>query len=284
MLDWFLVIIAFVGSFIAGVIDLKTTEIPDQIPYIMAAIGVISCVIQAIVSNSFSPVLYSFTAGIGFLAFGIFMYYTGQWGGGDAKLLSALGFLLGNVSVNEKLFFPLPLSLFFNVFFIGAIYMILYAIVLTFMNKKIWFEFLHQIKSNTKMLVLLNITIAFILILFGILSMNFLVGLNFMELVFIEVKLVFIVVFLFFVWRFSKTVEDVGFKRKIPVSELKEGDVLLDSKLWEGLTKEQVKEIKKSGKKHVWIKEGVRFGMAFPLALLFTIFVGDGLILLARII
>ncbi|MEM0473447.1 MAG: prepilin peptidase, partial [Candidatus Aenigmatarchaeota archaeon] len=231
-----------------------------------------------------NPLIYSLTAGIGFLVFGLFMYYTGQWGGGDAKLLSAMGFLLGNVNVTTKVFFPLPLSLFFNVFFVGAIYMILYAVVLAFLNKKIWYEFIHQIKSNTKMLVMLNITIAAVLIIFGILSLNFFAGLNFMELVLIEIKLVVITIFLFLVWRFSKTVEDVGFKRKIPVSELKEGDVLLDSKVWEGITKQQLKQIKKSGKKHVWIKEGVRFGLAFPLALLFTIFIGDGLLILIGMI
>lgn len=284
MFDWILVIVAFIGSFVAGVIDLKTTEIPDQIPYVMAIIGIFFHIIQSIATQSFNPVIYSFASGIGFFIFGFFMYYTGQWGGGDAKLLSAMGFLLGNVNATTKIFFPLPLSLFFNVFFIGAIYMIFYAIVLAFLNKKIWFEFVYQIKSNTKMLIMLNVTIAAVLILFGFLSLNFFSGLNFFQLLIIEIKLVLITLFLFLIWRFSKTVEEVGFKRKIPIDELKEGDVLLESKLWEGVTRQQLKQIKKSGKKHVWIKEGVRFGLAFPLALLFTIFVGDGLLIIIGII
>ena len=57
--------------------------------------------------------------------------------------------------------------------------------------------------------------------------------------------------------------------------ELKEGDVPDGSKLWEGLTKEQVKEIKKSGKKYVVIKDGVRFAPVFTLALLAAILLGD---------
>ena len=80
---------------------------------------------------------------------------------------------------------------------------------------------------------------------------------------------------MFTLWRFEKSVENVGFKRKIRLSELKEGDVLDDSKLWEGLTKKQVKEIKKSGKKYVVIKDGVRFAPVFAFALLMTIFLGD---------
>jgi len=283
MLEWILISVALVGSFIAGVIDLKTTEIPDEIPYIMAIIGIVIHIIQSILFKSYMPILYSSLAGFGFLAFGFFMYYTGQWGGGDAKLLSALGFLLPTLE-GSKTFFPFSLSFFFNVFFIGAIYMILYAFALAFKEKKVWVEFSHEIKANVGMFVMLNIVIAIALLLFGVFAMKFLVGLSFMELLLMEIKLVLFITFLFFVWRFSKTVEEVAFKKKIPVSMLREGDVLLESKVWEGLTKEQVKKIKKSGVKHVWIKEGVRFGLAFPLALLFTLFVGDGIIILMSFI
>ncbi len=283
MLEWILISVALVGSFIAGVIDLKTTEIPDEIPYIMAIIGIVIHIIQSILLKSYMPILYSSLAGFGFLAFGFFMYYTGQWGGGDAKLLSALGFLLPTLE-SVKTFFPFSLSLFFNVFFIGAIYMIFYAFVLAFKEKKVWIEFSHEIKANVGIFVMLNIVIAITLLLFGIFAMKFLVGLSFLELLLMEIKLVLFITFLFFVWRFSKTVEEVAFKKKIPISLLKEGDVLLESKIWEGLTKDQVKKIKKSGIKHVWIKEGVRFGLAFPLAILFTLFVGDGIIILMSFI
>jgi len=283
MFEWVLIAVALAGSFLAGVIDLKTTEIPDEIPYVMAGVGITLHLIESIAMSSYTPILHSCLAGLGFLAFGFFMYYTGQWGGGDAKLLSALGFLLPTLQ-NSKTFFPFSLSLFFNVFFIGAIYMVAYAFVLSLKEKRVWAEFSHELKANVGMLVVLNIAIAFVLILFGIFAMRFLVGLSFFELLIMELKLVVFVALMFFVWRFSKTVEEVGFKKKIPVSKLREGDVLLESKLWEGLTKEQVKKIKKSGVKHVWIKEGVRFGMAFPLALLFTLFVGDGIILLMNLV
>ncbi|MEM5799447.1 MAG: A24 family peptidase [Candidatus Aenigmatarchaeota archaeon] len=279
MFEWILISVALAGSFIAGIIDLKTTEIPDEIPYIMSAVGIIIYIIQSILLKSYTPILYSFLAGLGFLAFGFFMYYTGQWGGGDAKLLSALGFLLPTLE-NSNTFFPFSLSLFFNVFFIGAIYMIFYALALSLKEKRVWQEFSHEIKSNVGMFLVFNIIITITLLIFGIIAMKFLVGLSFFELIIMEIKLVAFVAFLFFIWKFSKVVEEVAFKKKIPVSMLREGDVLLESKVWEGLTKEQVKKIKKSGVKHVWIKEGVRFGLAFPLALLFTLFLGDGIILL----
>ncbi|MEM7825783.1 MAG: hypothetical protein QW412_02915, partial [Candidatus Aenigmatarchaeota archaeon] len=86
--------------------------------------------------------------------------------------------------------------------------------------------------------------------------------------------LVFIVS-IFLIWKFTKSVEEVGFKKKIPVSKLRVGDVLAESKIWEGITQRDLMKIKKSGKKFVVIKEGVRFAPAFSLALLFTVYLGD---------
>src|SRR4030042_2438436 len=135
MLEWLLIIIAFAGTLAAGIIDLKTTEIPDQIPYAMMGLGILLHLAESYLSWSYIPILYSMIAGLGFLIFGFFMYYTGQWGGGDAKLLSGVGFLLPILPTHfgASLFFPFALSYFFNVFFIGAIYMILYAGVLAFL-------------------------------------------------------------------------------------------------------------------------------------------------------
>jgi hypothetical protein len=70
------------------------------------------------------------------------------------------------------------------------------------------------------------------------------------------------------------------------VSKLKFDDMLgediprlrLYKKHLKGLTKDQVSKIKKM-KKYVLIKEGVRYGIVFPLALLFTLFFGDFILL-----
>ena len=87
---------------------------------------------------------------------------------------------------------------------------------------------------------------------------------------------------LFFIFKFARTVENVGFKRRIHISKLKLGDVLLDNKLWEGITEKELKKLKKSRKKFVWIKEGVRFAPTFPIALLFTLYFGDAILILMR--
>lgn len=80
MLEVLLFIVAFIGSAAAGLYDLKTTEIPDEIPYAMIAIGIVGNFIQSYLAWSYLPLLYSVIAGLGFLGFGFIMYYFGQWG------------------------------------------------------------------------------------------------------------------------------------------------------------------------------------------------------------
>jgi Flp pilus assembly protein protease CpaA len=274
LLETLLIITAFTGSILAGIIDLKTTEIPDEIPYVMAGIGIIGNLVKSYLIGTYTPILLSFLVGLLFLGFGFLLYFTGQWGGGDAKLLSAIGFLLPQYPATKS-FFPFPMSFFFNVFFVGSFYMIGYILLMSFFNRKIWTRFIGDFKASARELVLLNLGIFIFLVLFGIFTVSYLRIVSVSEIIVFGSIVIGLTVGLFTLWRFGKTVEVVGFKREINISELREGDVLNESKLWEGLTKEQIKKIKNSGKKTVVIKEGVRFAPTFALALLVTILLGD---------
>jgi hypothetical protein len=210
------------------------------------------------------------------------MYYFGQWGGGDAKILSAMGFLLPFIP-SVKTFFPFPLTYLTNVFLIGAGYMLIYALVFAFMNKKILTKFFENVKASSNVILLSSIGL-FILFF----SLNFYLS-NYFQfeqdipfLIYNSLLPLILTVGLFLVWKFAKAVEDFGFKRKIPVSKLKVGDVLLEYKKWEGITQKDLDKIKRSRKKFVWIKEGIRFGMSFPLALVFTLYFGDGILLFVK--
>ena len=48
----------------------------------------------------------------------------------------------------------------------------------------------------------------------------------------------------------------------------------LYKKYIKGLTAEQIKRIKRV-KRYVTIREGIRYGIVFPLSLVFTLFLGD---------
>jgi len=272
--------VAFIGSSLAAIWDLKTTEIPDGIPYVMIAIGLIFHGIQSLLQWSYWPILNSLTFGLGFLGFGFLMYYGGQWGGGDAKVLSAIGFLLPVLPQGfPELFFPFPLSYMINVFVVGAAYMLIYAFVLALINKKIMRKFLKDMKASSKlMLILLTFSLFIFIFLNWFFIYYFQIGFDFVFILKNSFFPLIAILALFVIWKFTKSVEEIGFKKRIPVSKLKVGDVLLESKKWEGITKKELKKIRKS-RKFVTVKEGVRFAPSFPLALLFTLYLGDGLLI-----
>ncbi|MEM5829614.1 MAG: prepilin peptidase [Candidatus Aenigmatarchaeota archaeon] len=283
MLELIGFLIALFGSSLAAAFDLKITptEIPDEIPHTMIALALILAFFKSLFELSLVPLIESLLHGISLLAFGFLMYRLGQWGGGDAKVLAAIGFFSPFISpLAKNLRFTFSFSYLLNVFIVGAAYMLVYAFVLALFNKKIIKEFLKNVKSSSKIIVASIIALFLLFSLGNILLFNFFaLPVNF-HLIFSNSLLALALTFLLFLlWIFVKAVEEKAFKRKIHISKLKVGDVLLESKVWEGITEKELEKIKKSGKKFVWIKEGVRFAPTFPLALVFTLFFGDLLFL-----
>ncbi len=275
---------ALIGSSLAAAWDLRTTEIPDQIPHAMIVAALLLYALQSYTQWSYLPILYSLIAGLSLLGFGFLMYYLGQWGGGDAKILAAIGFLLPLQHSSTRLLFPFPLSYLINVFLVGAVYMLGYAAVLAAKNKRILTAFKSDIKASSSVFIVGSFA------LFGLfLAVNFYLAnyfhIHFGPMLFVNALLPSVAtVALFLVWKFAKAVENVGFKKRIPVSKLRVGDVLLKSKLWEGITEKELRAIRRSKKSHVWIKEGVRFAPAFPLALLFTLYLGDAFLVFVKLL
>lgn len=282
--------VALLGSSIAAAWDLRTTEIPDEIPYAMTAVALLFYGVQSFLAGSYWPITNSIMVGSALFGFGFVMYYFGQWGGGDAKLLAAIGFLLPTASAVPVasgtalgLIFPFPVSYLFNVFFVGAVYMLVYAAYLALRNRKIISEFKRDVKASASMLLvfagaLLLLSLGMNLLLYS----HFQIQPQISPIFFNSLSITIGTLGIFLIWRFARVVENVGLKKRIPVSKLRVGDVLLSSKLWEGITEKELKKIRRSGKRYVRIKEGVRFGPAFPLALLFTIYFGDTILFLIR--
>lgn len=143
--------VAFVGSLAAGLWDLKTTDIPDKIPHAMIAIGIIIAVAESAIQSNYSILLNSLLSGGSLFAVGFLMYYFGQWGGGDAKILSAIGFLIPSIPSQfpGNIAFPFPLSFLLNVFLVGTVYMISYAFIYAFINRRL-FQFSPKISKEAR--------------------------------------------------------------------------------------------------------------------------------------
>ncbi|MBI2542601.1 MAG: prepilin peptidase [Candidatus Aenigmarchaeota archaeon] len=277
--------VAFTGTTIAAIWDLKTTEVPDQLLYVMIAFGLLFNGYLSIAEGSYWPVLWSLIYGLGFLAFGGFMYYTGQWGGADSLILSSVGFILPFVpSVFSKTILPFPISYLVNLFIVGAVYMLLYGLVYALRNRKVIFGFVKDLKASMNILVMGSVGL-FVLFYVGSVNITKLLygSFDFERALYISVYPLLACFAMYIIWRFAKSIESYGFRKKVPVSGLKVGDMLLGEKKLVGVTAEQIKSLKKSGKKYVDIKLGVPFAAAFPLAILTTLFYGDLIFLLTRL-
>jgi len=266
MFELILLFIALVGSFIAGIYDLKTTNVPDKVCLAMIILGLLTHIYSGAVTGDFTNLRDSLIFGGVFLAFGIAMYYTGQWGGGDGELLLAIGVVLPHLSFVNT-YFPFAISFFINSFFVGAIYAIIFSLFMMYQNRKIYRSFKNRFKDKQTRLVLFSLAV--VSILFLISYKIFLFS--------ISSILVALIVF----QKFAKSVEE-GFLKRIPVSKLKIDDTIgqnipdlgIYQKLIRGLTKEEVRKIKRH-KKYIIIKEGIRYGIVFPLTLVFTLLFGD---------
>lgn len=271
---------ALIGSGLASYYDLKTTEVPDWIFYAMLIIGVPVVALNSFLYLGFDNFVLSSVTGLGFLAFGALMYKIGQWGGADAVLLSIVAFLIPKSPemFSPSLILPFPVALLINVFVIGTIYIIFYSLVYAFMNRWVVESFVREFRKSRRLFVILPVSL-FVFISALMIYLDWLLGLvsDFGSVFYGALLAAIASTALFAYYKFARIIEEFGFKRKIPVSKLNVGDMLLDTKELRGIDKQELEKVKKSGKKTVWIKDGVRFVPAILLALLFTLLVGDSI-------
>jgi len=274
MLFWILFAAGITGFGLAAYWDLKTTEFPDWLPYGMIAAALGARSVFSLVYGDLWILLNSLLWGCVLLFLGLAMYLLRQWGDGDAWLLGAMGFLFPDWA-GQELFLhpqvlPLPLALLFNFFLIGFLYMIAYSVALGLKNRKKTGMFLKELRKDARRLALIVAAFsAAVLAVSAYLLIYFPVPLEAVSvLVLSPLLLLFLLVFV----RYGRFVEKNLFKRRIPASRLRPGDVLVSGK-WRGLTEKEVERLRKKGG-HVWIKEGVRFAPVFLITVLVTLFYG----------
>ena len=100
--------IALIGLIIGSITDLKTREVPDWLNYGLISIGLGLNLIFAFIYRDYWIFLNSLIGFIAFLLIALAMFYTGQWGGGDSKMLMGLGATIGiNIKTNiTQMFLP----------------------------------------------------------------------------------------------------------------------------------------------------------------------------------
>jgi len=266
MLEIFLFVslaIALIGSFSAGFWDLKTTNIPDEVILIMSTAGIFMWYVYALTTGNFTYLTTSLLLGTTIFILGWILYARGVWGLGDPALLASMFYLIPDV-----LFFFDYIS---TLVVVALAYIIVYSIVAGARSPGVWTYFTKSMKKKIHYLPIIVLIVIFSVLTYysypviGNASLWFAV---------IPVVAIFAV--------YAKGVEKIAFRKEILASKVREGDVLLESTRWTGLTKDEAEQIQKQKGKIV-VKDGIRLGLAFAIALVLTILFGNIFLLLVGV-
>src|SRR3989338_7715536 len=277
---WIFFLLALLGLVIGSYTDFKTREVPDWFSYGLIFAGVFLHGVYSAVIWSWTPLLYSlFGLGIG-IGIALAMFYLGQWGGGDSKMMMALGAIIGMEFSLDSFF----LSFIVNVFFLGSLYGLFYGVVLAFKNRKEFKKEFSRIYHEKKNIFLRRILViaAIILIIFSLFLP--------LSLKIYLIVLIMVIFASYLLYIFAKSIEKCCMIKKVNHSVLTEGDWIAKDVVVRkkricgpkdlGISLEQIEKLKKLHVKEVLVKEGIPFVPSFLIAFLFSYFFGNVLFLL----
>ncbi|HLD57496.1 MAG TPA: prepilin peptidase [archaeon] len=267
MIEAALFAIGVIGFGLAGYLDLKKTEFPGWIPYGLIAASVLVFSLDGLITGGFSLLTNSVLYGLVFLAIGLGLYFSRQWGDGDAWLLGALGFALPSrlIFPEQASITPFYFALFFNFLVVALVYTIVYSIALGFRDVKTRKRFFSEAEKGLryKIVSIIVVAVAFLAVYFYLSSISTWTA---------AYVLLLPPLFAFFVFftDYTRIMEKHVFRKKVLTKNLRPGDVVLGGK-WRGLTKQDIKKIRK---KYVIVKEGIRLAPVFLITFLLTVLFG----------
>jgi len=275
----FIYIICLVLLIIGSFTDLRIREVPDWLNYsgIFAGLGL--RLIWSVYSFDWSYILEGLVGFGVFLAVGVGMFYLGQWGGGDSKLLMALGALLGL----KFQFSHVTVAFLINLMIFGGVYGLFWSIGLAVANwKKFKAEFRKKLDYARKWRAIV-LGFAFGSLVFAIFAVD---GFFRMLLIFLAL----LIPFLNYLIIGIKSVEAVCMYKRVKPKDLTEGDWIADDIYIKGkricgpkdlgIEKKQIRKLIKSRVKSVVIRIGIPFVPSFLIAFLMTLWIGNPLLFL----
>lgn len=284
VLPAFLSAITFVVLLFAAYTDLKTREVPDWVNFSFLGVALIIRLLLSWLLADWHPLLEGlFGIALGFLFASLF-FYTGQWGGGDGKLLIAMGASLG--------FWPTishsSIAFLVNLLLAGAVYGFFYSIWLAMSNRTAFLAELHSFLKTPK--------IRWMRRGMHVVALGSIVLLIFLSSSFVRILLsllLALIIFLFYGWIFSSVLEKSCLLRRVHPQQITPGDWIAEdvhvggkricgpSDL--GIEEHQIQELIKLNKQKkvglVIVKYGIPFVPAFLLGFLMMLWFGNPLLL-----
>jgi len=273
----FLILLVLVVLIISTVTDIKSREVPDWLSYSAIVAGFGSRIIWSAYLWDYHPVLEGAVGFAIFFVLGCILYYFGQWGGGDSKILMAIGACLGiNLDINHVI-----LAFVVNAIWIGGLYGIVWSIYLALRNwKKFKEEYLRQLK-NHKLFRFVPLAVLFIVVILSLVMVVDPVIQSFFIILALFVPL------LYYVSVFIRVIDVVAMQRFVSPAKITEGDWVVNDVVVNkkricgpkdlGISLKQIAELKKYHIKKVLIKIGIPFVPSLLIAYIFTLFLGNPL-------
>lgn len=282
-----LLAITLIGLIIATITDLKIREVPDWLSYGLIGVGLSLNLLFSIIYLNYWFIINSLAGFLLFLIVALIMFYAGQWGGGDSKVLMGLGALIG-LDV-RFVRFPFLIDFLINILLIGAIYGLIWSLTLAFRNWKNFYKELKKISHSSNMVRLRTYVVVFIFLMFILFLFNrgtifgfFFLALSLMTLL------------TFYLWIFVKAIEKTCMIKEVTPNKLTEGDWIVKDIKYKGkyicgpkdlgIEKKQIRKLVKLYKqnkiKKVLIKEGIPFVPSFLMAYIVSLMFGNLLFLL----
>lgn len=264
----FLSVLAIIWMLFAVSQDLRTRIVSNWLNFSLIVFALGFRFFYSLFSTQSPGFFYQGLIGLGiFFILGNLLYYGKMFAGGDAKLMIALGPVLGFselFSINLRIF-----GLFFFLFlFSGAFYGLSWSIFLSIRNfDKFNKEFRKQLKTNRNFIYILMFL--GLLVMFG----------SFINTLFFYLGIMIFILPYFQIY--AKAVDEACLIKNIKTKDLTEGDWLYkDLKLgrklikakWEGLSEKEISLIKKKHNK-IEIRQGIPFTPVFLISFLILIYI-----------
>lgn len=278
---------ALAGLIVATYTDLKKREVPDWLSYGMIATGLGLNLLFSFIYKDYWLFVNSLAGFLLFLAIALGMFYSAQWGGGDSKVLMGMGALIG-LDVRFRSF-PFLGSFIFNLLVVGAVYGMMWSLVLALKN---WRRFHKEFRKIQRISLVIRLRVYLIcfVILIGVLALfsrgtalcPFFLG------------LLLSVLLIFYLSIFVKAIEKSCMIKSVTPERLTEGDWIVREVKYKGkyicgpkdlgIEKKQIRELVKLYRQNkirkVLIKEGMPFVPSFLIAYITSFIFGNLLFLL----
>ncbi len=274
MIDLILIITLIIILLVASLTDIKTREVPDFITYGSIFLALTIRLIYSLSTSQFNYIIDGLIGFGAMFALALILFYTGQWGGADSKLLMGVGAFLGlPLTIHTDL-----VSFIINLIFVGAVYGLVISFFMVAKNAKNFKKAFKKFSNKIK-----NIRITVIIIDLILLALIFIIQTLILKLLFLTI--IIILTISLYLYLYTKAIEQSSMLKTVPISTLTIGDwvakeVRVKNKVIAGpkdlgLTKEQIETLKKLKVKQVQIKVGIPFVPSFLIAYVLTLLIGN---------